>query len=107
MSTIQRECQQIPAFAVPSSAGTTRGIPFGNFAGGTVRFVSGSLATITWYSGDGLNGPWRKLQDGASTDATTVVGSGLAAPINVNCFGCKFILPVGDATGVINIDLKG
>lgn len=105
---IQRDTEQIVGFAVPSSAGTNKGLAFGSYSSGQIRVpaqTANGLTTLTWYSGDTIGGPWYPVQDGAGNAVTSSIGSGNSCLIPVLCFGCKFLLPTGDQTSVINLDL--
>ena len=107
MHTVQRNTDQLNGFSVPASA-AGKGILFGSYSSGEVRVPSTSalVGPLTWYSGDALYGPWYPCQDGAGNAVTSTIAAGNACLIPVNCFGCKYILPVAATAGLINIDLK-
>ena len=99
---VQRSSDTLVGFAVPASA-TGQGFDFSNYSSGEIRVPSGSsLTTLTWYSGDAIAGPWYACGD---VTAQTVT-AGDAYQIPVALFGSRFLLPVGNGTGTINLDLK-
>lgn len=103
MPALQRYCDQATAFSVPATA-TGQGFSFGSFSSGEVRVPAGSsITSLTWYSGDTLSGPWYVCTDVAAVN----VAASQAAAIPPGCFGAKFLLPVGNAAGTINLDFKG
>ena len=99
---IQRTTAQIVGFSVPASAAGT-GLAFGSASAGQVRVPAGSsITSLTWYSGDTISGPWYAIQ----TSAVSTIAASQSDLIPASCFACAFLLPVGNAAGTINIDLK-
>ena len=103
--SIQRFCVTTE-FTAPSSA-AGNGFNFGSSSAGQVRVPSGSsITSLTWYCGDTVGGPWYAVQDGSGNAVTSTIAAGNSCLIPAACFACHWLLPVGNAAGTINLDLK-
>jgi hypothetical protein len=87
----------------PYTYTTTPGINFGSSSAGQVRVPTGSsISSLTWYCGDSINGPWYPC----NSAPVTTISAGQSDLIPAACFGAHWLLPVGNAAGSINLDLK-
>ena len=98
--------------SAPSSnaapVGTTV-IPYGNYSGGTLSVITGSLTTINWYTSALNNGDWVAAYDGSGNQVQSTIAAGESVPVPTSLFGAKFIAGVAasSSASVAYVTLKG
>ena len=104
----------IPNVVVGTTVGASDEIQIEGFQSGYLRFVSGSLATITYHAStkatkgnaDGTPTFGAAYGESGVTAVTQAVASNRAYPIPAALFGAAAIKMVGDAAGVVDVCLK-
>ena len=103
---ITRYASSSEAISITASATTSPVIRMGDAAGGLIHVISGSVASITFYTCHTESGTYIAVYDSTNTIVSRTVGTSRVYAIPDELFGAEFLRIVGDATGVIRVTLK-
>lgn len=102
-----RESQTM-ALSLTSVLATTPGIPVADFASGEIFVPTGStITTLTYHVAPAAGGTYIPAQDAAGAAVTQTVAAAKAYPIPAVIFGARSAKIVTNASGTVDVNLKG
>ena len=110
MANIGRLNCLIEDLSLDTATSTSSEVEYGPWICGSVLIptaAGASITSLTWYACEQSGGTYLAAYDDAGVAVTQTVSHSKVYPIPVALAGCSWIMPVVNAAGIVQVNLKG